>query len=88
MDIWKMIEDGFGFDFSLKTQTKPTAVGYEAKQIGDWDDHITYIVYFTNEAHTEEFGDIEYFDEDWMAEEFAKETAKKYNMKYVGAYEQ
>ena len=78
--------DTFGFDFSNPKQSKPTAIGYEGKYISDFDNQVTWIVYFTNDEHTEEYGDLQYFDEEWEAESYAKASAKHYDMKYVGPY--
>lgn len=82
-NIWKTLVEEFGMPEMLKD--KITAIGFEGNKIEGGN--IVYTVYFTNEDHTEEFGDIEHFDEREDAEEFAKYHAKWYKKKYVGEYD-
>ena len=70
--------------FGLAPEAKATAVKIEGIRMGDWDDEITYRVYLTNDDDSIDYGEIEYFDEDYDAEEFAENYAKAYKLKYLG----
>ena len=74
---------------SLETPPGAVAVGYDEVVENDGSGNYTpvQIVYFTNAQHTEELGDIEYFDEREDAERFGRAFAQKRGLRYVGRYD-
>jgi hypothetical protein len=60
------------------------AVKVEMLRMSDFDDEMTYRVFLTNEEGTADYGELDYFNEDYDAEEFAENYAKQYDLNYLG----
>ena len=73
----------------IPTPPGATAIGFDNMVDNDGFGNYTevWVVYFTDDKHTEELGDLEYFDEVEDAREFAGIFAKSRGLKYAGRYD-
>jgi len=73
----------------IERPKQATAIGVDREVSNDGFGNYTEVstVYFTNEGHDDEYGDIEYFDEHEDALEFGEAFAKSRRMLFVGDYE-
>lgn len=65
------------------------AIGYDTMVGNDGFGNYTQaqVVYFTNRDHTEELGDLEYFDEDEDAREYGENVSKLFGLPFLGRYD-
>lgn len=79
---------GYGLQ-DVEIPANAEAIGYDTVVENDGVGNYTevQVVYFTNKEHTEEMGDLEYFDEHEDAVEYGQKVAQAFGLPFIGRYD-